>query len=41
VARGAQPLAGEFTGDLRDDLLGYVPGTAPDPLLLGRDTGLG
>ncbi|HEV7757858.1 MAG TPA: FG-GAP-like repeat-containing protein, partial [Acidimicrobiales bacterium] len=36
----ARPVAGEMTGDLRDDLLGYIPGTAGDQLYRGTASGL-
>jgi hypothetical protein len=35
IASGGRPIAGDFTGDLRDDLFAYVPGTAPDPFYPG------
>jgi serine protease len=35
IASGGRPVAGDFTGDLRDDLFAYVPGTAPDPFYPG------
>jgi hypothetical protein len=37
----ARPVTGDFTGDLRDDLLGYVPGTTADQLYRGSASGLG
>ena len=38
---GARPVAGDFTGDLRDDLLVYVPGSPTDPLYRGTAGGVG
>jgi hypothetical protein len=34
-------VTGDFTGDQRDDLLGFVPGTTADQLYPGSTTGLG
>jgi hypothetical protein len=38
---GVRPVTGDFTGDGRDDLYAYVPGTATDILWLGNATGVG
>jgi hypothetical protein len=37
----SRPVTGDLTGDLRDDLLAYVPGTGADRLYPGTPTGLG
>jgi hypothetical protein len=34
-------VAGDFTGDVRDDLLVYVPGSPTDPLYRGTSSGVG
>ncbi|HET6772692.1 MAG TPA: S8 family serine peptidase [Acidimicrobiales bacterium] len=38
---GTRPVAGDFTGDVRDDLLVYVPGSPTDPLYRGTSSGVG
>jgi hypothetical protein len=38
---GTRPVAGDFTGDVRDDLLVYVPGSPIDPLYRGTSSGVG
>ena len=40
VPSTVRPIAGDFTGDLRDDLIAYVPGTAADPFYRGTSTGV-
>jgi hypothetical protein len=35
-----RPVPGDFTGDIRDDLYAYVPGTGTDHLYRGTSTGL-
>jgi hypothetical protein len=37
----ARPVTGDFTGDQRDDLLGFVPGPTADQLYPGTAAGLG
>ena len=41
VPAAVRPALGDFTGDLRDDLFAYVPGTAADRFYLGNATGVG
>jgi hypothetical protein len=41
VPATVRPIAGDFTGDLRDDLLAYVPGATADPFYRGTSTGVG
>jgi subtilisin family serine protease len=41
IPAAGRPIGGDFTGDLRDDLFAYVPGTAADPFYRGTATGVG
>jgi hypothetical protein len=40
IAGTGRPVAGDFTGDGRSDLLTYVPGTAADRFYRGNATGV-
>jgi hypothetical protein len=36
----ARPVTGELTGDVREDLFGYIPGPDPDRIFPGTGSGL-